>query len=279
MKKIFILMAAMLLSVGAFAQSENNGTPLKGDVNGDGTVDVADIATIIEIMAGGGGTVTTGGYFYLGTTEPTAENYQTLPGVVTTYTSIDDAAGTSVSIAAGETLYMLCPAAWLVGKTVELEDDSENKYNFLEETDATTISGYVIYKTQVWNAPSDVVLKTKTYYYYYAGWTQPTASNVDTIINETYPADKGSSTINTAGKKTETKSTMDYLSNTLYNATAKTEYYVLVPTGHAIYDSLNNNVSGNGSTFTTVGTITVGNQTHTVYKCGASRYINAIIIK
>lgn len=179
MKKIFILMAAMLLSVGAFAQSENNGTPLKGDVNGDGTVDVADIATIIQIMAGGGGTVTTGGYFYLGTTEPTAENYQTLPGVVTTYTSIDDAAGTSVSIAAGETLYMLCPAAWLAGKTVELEDNSENKYNFSEETDATTISGYVIYKTQVWNDPNDVVLKTTTYQYWYVGVTDPTTLSIN----------------------------------------------------------------------------------------------------
>ena len=73
---------------------------------------------------------------------------------------------------------------------------------------------------------------------------------------------------------------MDYLSNTLYNATAKTNYYVLVPTGHAIYDQLNNNISGNDITFTTVGTITVGNQTHTVYKSkDTSRGINAIIIK
>ena len=71
MKKIFILMAAMLLSVGAFAQSENNGTPLKGDVNGDGTVDVADIAAIIQIMKNGGGTAeTTKYYWYVGQTDP-----------------------------------------------------------------------------------------------------------------------------------------------------------------------------------------------------------------
>ena len=66
-------MAATLLSVGAFAQSENNGTPLKGEVNGDGVVDVADIAAIIDIMASGGGTAeTTTYYWYAGQTQPTS---------------------------------------------------------------------------------------------------------------------------------------------------------------------------------------------------------------
>ena len=149
--------------------------------------------------------------------------------------------------------------------------------SFLEEKDEVTISDYVIYKTQVWNAPNDVVLKT-TSYYYYAGWTQPTTSNVDTIIAETYPSASGSTTTHTAGKKTISKSTMDYTSNTLYNSNAKATYYVLVPTGHAIYDSLNNNVIT--STFTSQGNITVGNQTHTVYASNAtSRNINSIIIK
>jgi hypothetical protein len=47
-KKILMLMAAMLLScTSAFAQSGN--TPAKGDVNEDGTVDVADIVNVIKI--------------------------------------------------------------------------------------------------------------------------------------------------------------------------------------------------------------------------------------
>ena len=485
--KFFMLLAAVLLgSVSAFAQSGNNN-PAKGDVNEDGMVDVADINAILKIMKDGGGPVAVGGYFYLGTTEPTAANYKSLPGAVTTFTSIDDAVGTTASVAAGETLYMLCPAAWVTEKNMALEDKSGNTIDFLDEIDAATISGHVIYKTQVWNAPNDVVLKTKqastTYYYYagttkptslsqvstvtsypaettytnnsgakshifvltnsnksvtfiepslnapitqkdvdtttisgykifetavgvantgtvkiqisetntyyfgtltesqlanqttvnnlaynksgnkpstltvpsgyptqegsylvfmypsswgtptiksvngfgtgnmsasdaginnpsnkvitfwdghgitantvfnivwnapndvayyyYAGWTQPTASNVDTIIAETYPAESGSTTIHTAGKKTTSKSTMDYTSNTLYNANAKATYYVLVPTGHAIYDSLNNNVIA--STFTSKGNITVGGQTHTVYASnGTSRNIGAIIIK
>ena len=114
-KTIFMLAAMLLMSMGAFAQSGNN-TPAKGDVNNDGTVDVADIVAVIDIMKNGGGTATVG-YFYLGTTEPTAENYKTLPGVVTTYTSFDAAVGTSASVAAGETLYLLCPAAWMEEKT------------------------------------------------------------------------------------------------------------------------------------------------------------------
>ncbi|MBR6202063.1 MAG: hypothetical protein IKQ62_03560 [Bacteroidaceae bacterium] len=53
--KFFMLLAAVLLSASAFAQSGTNGT-LKGDVNGDGVVDVADINAIIKIMKDGGGT-------------------------------------------------------------------------------------------------------------------------------------------------------------------------------------------------------------------------------
>ena len=49
-KKLFLLLAAVLLSsVSAFAQSGNN-EPLKGDVNGDEVVDVADIVAIIDII-------------------------------------------------------------------------------------------------------------------------------------------------------------------------------------------------------------------------------------
>ena len=70
--KFFFLLATMLLgSVSAMAKSGNN-EPLKGDVNGDGTVDVADIAAIIEIMKNGGGTgEQTTYYWYVGTIPPT----------------------------------------------------------------------------------------------------------------------------------------------------------------------------------------------------------------
>ena len=69
MKRFFIIFAAMLLvSVSAFAQSK---TPLKGDVNEDGVVDVADITAIIAIMKNGGGTgESTTYYWYVGHENP-----------------------------------------------------------------------------------------------------------------------------------------------------------------------------------------------------------------
>ena len=121
-------------------------------------------------------------------------------------------------------------------------------------------------------------VQTSNYYYYYAGWTLPTSSNVDTIINEKYAVSDVDSNLNTAGKKTTSKSSMDYSSNTLYNSKEKTNYYVLVPAGQSIYDSLKNDVSD--SAFTSNGHITVGNQTHTIYKStSTSRNISAIIIR
>ena len=69
-QKILMLLAVVLLSsASAFAQS-GNSEPLKGDVNGDGMVDVADIAAIIDIMANGGGTVDGKQYWYIGVSDP-----------------------------------------------------------------------------------------------------------------------------------------------------------------------------------------------------------------
>ena len=69
-KKFFMLLAAVLLgSVSAMAQSGNN-EPLKGDVNEDGTVDVADITAIIAIIKNNAAPQTTY-YWYVGVTQPT----------------------------------------------------------------------------------------------------------------------------------------------------------------------------------------------------------------
>lgn len=169
------------------------------------------------------------------------------------------------------------------GITLPNTNPTREGYNFggwAEANNATTSdvdSGTIPTRNITYYAVWNKIVIQKTWYYY-AGWTLPTEDNVETIITETYPAASGSSTNHTAGKKTTSKSNMDYTSNTLYNANAKATYYVLVPTGHAIYDSLNNNVIA--STFTSNGNITVGNQTHTIYASNStSRNINAIIIK
>ena len=174
-QKYLMLLAVVLLScASAFAQNGNNN-PLKGDVNEDGKVDVADIVAIIDIMKNGGGTA---------------------------------------------------------------------------------------------EAPVS---------YYYAGWTLPTVNNVNEIINEEYPAASGSTVMNKAGKKTTSKSEMNYTNNTLYNGNAKIIYYVLVPSGQTINDNEHTSAL---SAFVSQGTISVGNQQHTIYKSNAtSRNINAIIIE
>ena len=78
-KKFFMLLAAVLLgSVSAFAQSGNN-EPLKGDVNEDGTVDVADIAAVIAIIKNNAAPQTTY-YWYVGTTQPTSSSDQSSEG-------------------------------------------------------------------------------------------------------------------------------------------------------------------------------------------------------
>lgn len=73
--KIFALFAAMMLLVGttAMAQSDNTSTTeteIKGDVNNDGIVDVADIAAVIAVMHEQG-TVAPQYYWYVGKTKPT----------------------------------------------------------------------------------------------------------------------------------------------------------------------------------------------------------------
>ena len=83
-KKFFMLLAAVLLgSVSAFAQSGNN-SPLVGDVNGDGRVDVADIVAVIGIIKSNAMPQPTY-YWYVGPEQPTADNYTTLGEQVTEY--------------------------------------------------------------------------------------------------------------------------------------------------------------------------------------------------
>ena len=65
-QKLFMMLAAlMVLGTSAMAQSET----LKGDVNADGVVDVADIAAVIKIMTDNGDIEKTY-YWYVGQTNP-----------------------------------------------------------------------------------------------------------------------------------------------------------------------------------------------------------------
>ena len=120
--KFMMLLAAMLLSFSAFAQSENN-EPLKGDVNGDGKVDVADINEIIKIMKEAGGTAETPTYYwYLGYDQDLYDNTESSKEKMLTLTT--NAAPTNYTRASGNKFYlngptpnyliMVIPSTWTV---------------------------------------------------------------------------------------------------------------------------------------------------------------------
>ena len=82
-QKNFMLLAAVLLSsANLFAQSNE---PLKGDVNGDGVVDVADITAVIDIIAKSQNDSETTYYWYVGQTDPSTMS--TIDPVVTDMSS------------------------------------------------------------------------------------------------------------------------------------------------------------------------------------------------
>lgn len=143
--KIFFLLAALLLNVCAFAQSENT-TPLKGDVNNDGTVDVADINAVIEIMKNGGGTgEETKYYFSVGTTVPNVDNYTTVNGATTTIPTTKEFTNNSGGKAS---VYVLAPS----NKTVTIKDTNMN----IEFTDVYEDTSITIQNHKVWTKTSKV---------------------------------------------------------------------------------------------------------------------------
>ena len=120
-------------------------------------------------------------------------------------------------------------------------------------------------------------------YYWYAGWTEPTEANIGEIINETYPATNNDSTEHIAGGSTNDISTInaDYSDNKLFDnrilsGGTMSNYYVVVPNGLLVYNTIGGVVCGDGKALRPHSTFA----NHTVYKSSsASVYINAIIIK
>lgn len=86
-KRLFFVLAALMMLTGtsAMAQSET----LKGDVNGDGAVDVADIAAVIQIMKDNGD-IETKYYWYVGSGgELTDPNHPMNNGIATNIDKIN----------------------------------------------------------------------------------------------------------------------------------------------------------------------------------------------
>ena len=136
-KKLFLTAAMLLMSVCSFAQNSN--TPLKGDVNEDGKVDVADIAAVINIMKNGGGTTDGKLYFYVGTEKPTSLSQATVVDSYPAEQTYTNNSGKKSHI------FVLTNS----DKAVEFIEPNLNVVLDQESIDTSTISGYKIFETAV----------------------------------------------------------------------------------------------------------------------------------
>ena len=138
-QNFFMLLAAVLLSsASAFAQSENNES-IKGDVNGDGRVDIVDVTTVIDIYLN---TVpdtlqTTTYYFYVGTTKPTSLSQAS---IVESYPAEQTFTNTS---GAKSHIFVLTNS----DKNVTFIEPTIQAIGDQNPVDTTTIPGYKIFET------------------------------------------------------------------------------------------------------------------------------------
>jgi len=167
--KITFLLTALLLTLFSInANAQSNTTPIKGDVNGDGKVDVADIVAIIEIMKNGGGTSgETTYYWYVGQTNPL------------TMTSISPMADDTVIIEDQEEIFS---SGWrLIGTTLPTYSPSNQLWD-----------GHVI-STGTTKATNYVALPNSTLFMYDslgnisdAGWTSQGTKTIDGVTYYIY---------------------------------------------------------------------------------------------
>lgn len=145
-----------VLDVKAAADSIMDGkTSGLADVNEDQKVNAADVVTVVNLIEGAS-------YFYLGTQEPTSENFTTLGGFTTMYESLDKVLkdAPSLSIEHNERGYLLCPTSW-DAKDLVLQNYDDGEFFELTKTE-TDISGYTLFKTkEVEGGAVTTALKTK----------------------------------------------------------------------------------------------------------------------
>jgi hypothetical protein len=155
MKRIYLFVLSalmMLMSTSAMAQSET----VKGDVNGDGVVDVADIAAVIKIMTNNGD-IEKKYYWYVGQEAVTSDNYTTLAESSSTkYTT------KNYTTEKFGKVYILVPN---IVKSIKIKDGNLNIYvsESAYKIDSTiNISGYNVYVTSAFGAEAPVIIE---YYY------------------------------------------------------------------------------------------------------------------
>lgn len=123
------------------------------DVNHDGVVNVADVVLLVNIINSGEGSGS--GYFWLGYFYPTSHNFPTLngkevEGIVTTYTSLDEAmAKASRTYFAGEWAVVMYPSSWGTKDDLVLLDNENKKYYKILRRDLSDFPDYTYYETTI----------------------------------------------------------------------------------------------------------------------------------
>lgn len=266
-QRIFMMLAAMLLlSIGAFAQ---NGT-LEGDVNNDGTVDVADIVGIIRIMKEGGGAVGEKMcYWYAGTNNGnavTADNFIDVASRISESEIPETGSITANSLY----VYIVMP------ETRHLESLIDANGSPVEFT-CTDVMGYHIYKTTYIINGMITFVTEETIYYWYVGQTQPeSADNITTVTG----ANEGWHEIGTSIVSYPFESPLYNSESNPISGSSKTNWYVAVPSTSSlgVYDSSNSDEVANGN-WTTEQPITISGISYNVYKSvGTFRNFNGFII-
>ena len=165
-KNFFMLAAMLLTSVCAMAQSGNN-EPLKGDVNGDGTVDAADLAAVLKIMKEAGGAVGEKMcYWYAGTNngnEITESNFTDVASRIPE----SEIPETGFVSASGQYVYFVVPNTKRLTSLVDADGLSI-------DYDCTDAFGYHIYKTESTINGNVYYAVEQIIYYWYVGTIQPT---------------------------------------------------------------------------------------------------------
>ena len=124
------------------AQSET----VKGDVNGDGVVDVADIAAVIKIMAENGD-IEKKYYWYVGNETPTINDYNIKCESVT---SLDNLPNPHI------TTKQLMPMIILAPNNVTVKATTAADKGITLSSVATDIEGYSIYKSIMTSAGTKI---------------------------------------------------------------------------------------------------------------------------
>ena len=231
-KKLFLMATMLLMSVCSFAQNSN--TPLKGDVNGDGKVDVADIVAILKIMKDAGVTQYTVTYHSNGGNSTPASQTVNAGETVTLAGAISRNADSS---------YIYEFSHWNTNSS-----DTGTSYNAGQ---TITINNNIDLYAQ-WDKTA--ITPVTTDYYWYAGQTQPSnMSSNPTVDNINFTVNKWH-TLNS-----------DQISQTITGGTAGNSWYVAVPTikGFSAYAS---DLVTPNTAWSKISTITVNSISYDVWK-------------